>query len=248
MSRLAAGAALLLAAAGPAAAAEPARAEAIFGQLRARNATVISSELSAVIQRLPYREGQHFERGQALLILDCALQRAGLAKAGAELEAAKTKTDVQTRLFQLNSTGELDLKLAVAERNKAQAEVQAQQTTLGKCQVAAPFSGRVAKQEAQEHQFVQVGQRVLEIVGDGNLEIDAIAPSALIGGLREGRMFAIQIAETGKRYQAKVLRLGARVDPVSQSIQFVGEIVGQYPELKPGMSGRIELADKNDKK
>jgi hypothetical protein len=51
----------------------------------------------------------------------------------------------------------------------------------------------------------------------------------------------VRIDETGKTYPAKVTRLGAKVDPVSQSVKVVAAIDGSFPELIAGMSGKIAL-------
>ena len=52
----------------------------------------------------------------------------------------------------------------------------------------------------------------------------------------------IRIDETGKTYPAKVQRIGARVDPVSQSIKLTAAIDGRFPDLIAGMSGRVALS------
>ena len=45
--------------------------------------------------------------------------------------------------------------------------------------------------------------------------------------------------DTGKpkRYNAKIIRIGGAVDPVSQSIQLTAEMDDSNDELLPGMSG-----------
>ena len=53
--------------------------------------------------------------------------------------------------------------------------------------------------------------------------------------------FQVKIDETGGTYPAKVIRLGAKVDPVSQSVKTIAVIDGQFPELIAGMSGRVVL-------
>ena len=53
--------------------------------------------------------------------------------------------------------------------------------------------------------------------------------------------FQVQIDETGKTYPAKFSRIGARVDPSSQSIKVAAAIDGKFPELMAGMSGRVQV-------
>lgn len=88
-------------------------------------------------------------------------------------------------------------------------------------------------------QFVQQGNELLEIIGSGPLQLEFIAPSAWQPQLKPGAAFAVRIDETGKSYDAQLVRVGARVDPVSQSIKITAAITGSHPELMAGMSGVI---------
>ena len=56
----------------------------------------------------------------------------------------------------------------------------------------------------------------------------------------------MRIDETGQSYPAKVLRIGAKVDPVSQSVKLAAAINGKFPELIAGMSGTVLLAPPAD--
>jgi len=100
----------------------------------------------------------------------------------------------------------------------------------------------VTEQKAREQQFLQAGQPVLDILDDSTLEVEFIVSSRWLAWLKPGQGFTIQIDETGKSYPAKVTRLGAKVDAVSQSVKVIGEITGGFPELMAGMSGKVLLA------
>jgi hypothetical protein len=73
------------------------------------------------------------------------------------------------------------------------------------------------------------------------LELEFIVPSRWLAWLKPGYAFQVRIDETGKTYPAKVQRIGARVDPVSQSVKLSAAISGSFPELIAGMSGKVEL-------
>ena len=60
--------------------------------------------------------------------------------------------------------------------------------------------------------------------------------------LKLGAPLQIQVDETSRTYPAKVVRLGAKVDPVSHSVKITGELSGYNPELTAGMSGRVLLS------
>ena len=67
-------------------------------------------------------------------------------------------------------------------------------------------------------------------------------PSGWLRWLKSGYRFRVGIDETGKSYPAHVTRLGARVDPVSQSVKVTATIDGRFTELVAGMSGRVQIS------
>ncbi len=211
----------------------------IRAQLMPRRYTTIAAEIGAKVSGISVPEGGAFRAGQVLVTFDCSLQKAQLEKAQAELEGAEQTLQANLRLEQLNSVGQLELDLAKSGVNKAKAELGANRAVLAKCQVAAPFAGRVAEQKVREQQYVQPGQPLLDILDDSVLELEFLVPSVWLRWLKVGGTFEVQIDETRKTYPAKFTRMGARVDPVSQSVKVAAAISGKFPELMAGMSGRV---------
>ncbi|MFC5475429.1 efflux RND transporter periplasmic adaptor subunit [Paraherbaspirillum soli] len=199
--------------------------------------SVLSSELSARIASIPFREGDTFRAGQVLVSFDCGLFRAQLNKAEAAAEAARQTLKVDQRLAQLNSIGQLDVDLAAAKVRETAAEAGAMRATVGKCTLAAPFAGRVAKLGAQAFEYVAPGKPLLEILDTRRLELQMIVPSKWLAWLKVGGRFNVKVDELDREYSGRIVRLGARIDPVSQSISLAGEVEGAHPELLPGMSG-----------
>lgn len=232
--------------AAPAQAPAPARAaldkQDIRAQLAPRRYTTVASEIGAKISRITVIEGGAFRAGQVLVAFDCSLQQAQQQKAKAVLGAAERTYAANQRLDELHSVGKVELEASQAELGKAKAEVAATSVLLSKCAIAAPFSGRVAEQKVREQQYVQPGQPLLEILDDSVLELEFLVPSRWLAWVKPGYAFQVRIDETGKSYPAKVQRIGARVDPVSQSVKLSAAIDGRFPELIAGMSGRVSLA------
>lgn len=225
-------------------AAKPAAGERqeIRAQLSPRRFTTLAAEIGAKVSRLPIPEGEAFKQGQTLVAFDCSVPAAQLNKARAALAAAQTTYSANQRLIETGSVGKVEVEVSGAEVSKSRAEVAANAAVLAKCSVPAPYAGRVAEQKVREQQYVQPGQALLEIIDDSILELEFIAPSRWLAWLRMGYIFQVRIDETNKSYPAKVLRIGARVDPVSQSVKIAAAIDGRFPELIAGMSGKVLLA------
>jgi membrane fusion protein (multidrug efflux system) len=214
----------------------------IRAQLSPRRYTTLAAEIGAKVNRFSVPEGGRFAAGQTLVTLDCALQQAQLNKGQASLQAAEQTWAANKRLEELNSVGKVELQLSAAEVIKAKAEVASNSALLAKCSVFAPFSGRVAEQRVREQQYVQPGQALMDILDDSVLELEFIVPSMWLGWITPGYAFKVKIDETGKSYPAKIQRIGARIDPVSQSVKLSAAINGRFPDLIAGMSGRVSLS------
>lgn len=213
----------------------------IRAQLLPRRYTTLAAEIGAKVNRFTVPEGGRFAAGQTLVTLDCALQQAQLNKGQASLQAAEQTWRANKRLDELNSVGKVELQLSEAEVTKARAEVASNSALLGKCAVHAPFSGRVAEQRVREQQYVQPGQALMDILDDSVLELEFIVPSMWLSWIRPGYTFQVKIDETGKSYPARIQRIGARIDPVSQSVKLSAAIDGKFTDLIAGMSGRVTL-------
>jgi len=214
----------------------------IRAQLSPRRYTTLAAELGARVKRITVKEGDVIKSGQLLVSLDCAIEAAQRDRASAAFAAAKRTHAANARLDELNAVGKVELDTSIAERDKARADLALIQATLAKCNIHAPYAGRVVEQKVRAEQYVQPGTALLDILDDSALELDFIVPSRWLAWLKPGYTFHVFIDETQKTYPARIQRLGARVDPISQSIKASAVIDGNFSELIAGMSGRIELA------
>jgi membrane fusion protein, multidrug efflux system len=210
-------------------------------QIKARESTQISSEMSGRISQLKIRDGERFSTGQVLVSFHCSLEEAQLSKAKATLDKKQKTFEVNKKLQKLNSISTLELDVSKAEEAEAQADVRVGIAVLERCTIKAPFSGKVVEVTARSYQSVREGDPLLEIINEKNLEVEFIAPSRALPQLQPGKTFKVTLDENAKTYKAEIIRLGGRVDPVSQTIKVYGRITDDSAELLSGMSGAIQL-------
>ena len=210
-------------------------------QLKARQSTLISSEINARISQLKLHDGERFAVGQVLVGFHCTLEDAQLSKSQATLGKKIKVYEVNQQLETRKSIGALELAVSKAEAEEAKADVRIAQAMLDRCVIHAPFSGKVADVIARPYQSVRPGDPLLEILDDKDLEIEFMAPSRSMPSLVVGKPFRITLDEVAKSYRAEITRVGGKVDPVSQTIKVYGRVIDKADELLPGMSGAIEF-------
>ncbi len=202
----------------------------------------LSADMAGRIVQLPLEEGRRIEAGELLAAFDCAIPKARLAKARAELSGAERTLASNRKLSQLGSFSQLELALAESERDVARAAVAEAAALVEKCRLHAPFSGRVVKLHVHNHETVAQGAEMIELLDDSSLRLTLYVPSHWLRWLEAGQAFQVDIGETGKTYPARVAGIGARVDAVSQSIELYARIDGEHAELLAGMSGEARFS------
>ena len=141
----------------------------------------------------------------------------------------------------MRSIGKLQYQLSVSALNKAKAEMEISTLNVERCEVIAPYDGKVMDVYTNVFSTIEERQPLMDIVGDGLLEAEVIVPSTWLKWLKTGHEVEIQIDETGETLNAKIISLGAAVDAISQTIELKAQFNEKYESLIPGMSGIVKF-------
>ncbi|MEM1364373.1 MAG: efflux RND transporter periplasmic adaptor subunit [Pseudomonadota bacterium] len=201
----------------------------------------IGTEIVAAIESIPFREGERFSKGDTLMAFACGKYEAEGRSAEAVLEARRTEHKSKKFLRERKAVGQLEVDIAAAQLREAQAKREAIQVQIDQCSIAAPFHGRVIEIFRQAYEFTRANEPLMAIVDDKSLEIDLIVPSTWLQWLRPGSPFTFTIDETGAKTSASITRIGAEVDPVSQTIKVTGLFTATPQNTLPGMSGTAQF-------
>lgn len=206
------------------------------GVLVAGQSADIAAGMAGRLTSTPYKSGQYVKSGAVLAEFDCDRQRAELTSRRAAYSTQSLKYDNQAELLKMGAAGALDVSIAKSERDQIAADVAAIEIALKDCIVHAPFPGFVTARHADAFETAQIGQPLYSLNRAGTTEISVIAPSNWAGWVKAGTPFTFKVDETGESVTAKVQRLSAIVDPVSQTIEITARLTGKH-QGRPGMSG-----------
>lgn len=211
------------------------------GLVRSASRIEYRSDLVAPVARTPFLEGMAFKKGDLLLDFDCKRQRAELKVTKARANAAHIDYKSKKRLLAHKAIGRDEVQLAAAKAAEASAEVGVLKTRGESCAFKAPFAGRVVELNAHEHELPPSDKPLLVIIKDSVLELEMVVPSHWLNWMEKGKSFDFKIDETGETVSAKIERIGAEVDPVSQTIKIIGVLDNQGKRVLAGMSGNAEF-------
>ena len=199
--------------------------------------TTLSSQMGGRIRQVKVGLGDRVKKGARLLDFDCSEQKAQFDSAEAEYRAARETHLARLRLQALGAAGELEVTVAAASADKARGQMQVRRSQLAYCGVNAPFAGAVARVRVKGAESVNLGQPLIDMVNPASLKAQMFVPASWVAWLRTGTPLTINVPETGQSFKAKVSKLNARVDGVSQQLELEARIEKGASRLLPGMVG-----------
>lgn len=201
------------------------------------NEAVLSSEASGTITDMVVTEGDRIRRGQVIVSFDCRARDSELRRALAERSEAEETLTSQRRLAEFKAVSTLQIRVSELNLEKSSAQVDLARRLVQSCVVRAPFNGRVVKLRSRKFETVSQGQPLLEVIEDGRFNARLLVPSRWLLWLRPKAPFTVEIDELGKSFPATVTKVGARIDPASQTVEVIGVVQSAPGELIAGMSG-----------
>ena len=209
----------------------------IRGLLVPRRQAKISSLVAAQVKSIHVKAGDRFSEGKTLISFQCDVLTASLQSARARLKQYELTHNANIELREDNAVSKLDFALSGAKIEEGKADVSLARAHLRKCEVRAPYAGRVVEVIVNEHESVEIGDDLMAILDDNQLEMTLHVPSRWVTSVSKGKEFKVGIDETGKNYDAVVLRTSPQIDPTSRTFEITAQIAGEHPELLAGMSG-----------
>lgn len=209
------------------------------GILSPQKRAILSSQMEGRIISLPLKDGERFHEGDLLVAFDCGLLEARKRSVAADLRKSQLSLESNKDLMKMNSIGHFEVAMAEADLLKNQAELKIAQVMLERCTIHAPFPGLVVELRAHPYEGVAANRELIEILDDRSLEIELAVPSQWLSWLRPQNPFSFTLDETKQQLAAVVARIGARIDPVSQTVTLKARIHQreQAGLLVSGMSG-----------
>jgi RND family efflux transporter MFP subunit len=198
--------------------------------VQARQRAALSARVLASVVELPYQEGQQVTAGAVVVRLDAAAVQAAVAAAEAGAKAAEADLARTQALLEKGASTPRELEEQTARVADARAQLAGARDSLSYSVLRAPFAGRVAARRVNLGDVVNPGMPLIEIEGQGGLELRATAEPEIAVSLSPGtRVKALVDGQPGP--------LSATVSAVAPS----GDSTTHRFEVKADLPGAVGL-------
>jgi RND family efflux transporter MFP subunit len=211
---------------------------AVPGAVEARQHAALAARMTASVAALPYREGQWVAAGAVVVRLDDAAVRAAVAAAEAAEAAADADLQRIRALVESGIVARRELERATAAASGASAQLTAARDNLSYAVLRAPFAGRVSSWHVSLGDVVSPGTPLIEIEGEGELELRATVEPRLATTLRPGSIVRAQVDGQPGPLSATVTAIAPSGDPTTHRFE-VKAALPVAPGLRSGLFARL---------
>ncbi|MDJ0655464.1 MAG: efflux RND transporter periplasmic adaptor subunit [Xanthomonadales bacterium] len=228
----------------------------LSGSFVAQRSARLSPRLPGLVAQAPVDAGDQVSAGDTVLQLDTRLAELAVSQALAARQEAQARVTESQRLLdeaarlsrkQVAPETEIEARraqVAVSEANLATAEASlaVQRERLERHAVPAPFDGVVAQRLVEMGEWVETGDAVVQLVGVGELWLDAQAPQEFLPAMSTDVRTLVRVDALGG--QEFVARVHARVpvsDPTARTFLLRLVLDQPAPDIVPGMSATALL-------
>lgn len=217
------------------------RVEAL-GTLRANEMVVLTANITELVTRIHFDDGQRVQAGDVLVEMSSDEERAQLEEAQAAAEEARSQYERVRPLAAQGTAARSQYDERRRELDVAQARVAAVESRLADRTIRAPFPGVVGLRNLSVGALVRPGDPITTLDDDRVMKLEFSVPATYLGTLRPGLAIVAKARAYGSReFRGEVRSVDSRVDPVTRSIVARAEIPNADRLLRPGMLMTVDL-------
>jgi membrane fusion protein (multidrug efflux system) len=223
-----------------------------IGSITDPKMATLSAADAGHVAKIAFSDGQQVKKGQLLVELNDATEKAQLANAQAKLMASKAAYERSLQLSQgkvdglgVSPLGQQDLmnyKSTYLQDKAMAAQMQAQ---LDKRYVLAPFAGKTGAVKVSVGDYVTAGQALVTLVNYQTLQVSFSIAENEIGQLQLGQtIYFTTPLFPGKRFSAQLSFMAPAVDANTRTLACLATIQHATTSLRPGLFVQVDLSSK----
>lgn len=212
------------------------------GSIRPVQGVRLEAEAAGIVESINFENGQQVEAGQLLVQLDVAVEQAQLRSAEATARLAEIEYQRALRLRESGNVPQSNLDTALADMERANAEVENIRAVIDRKTVRAPFSGHVGIREINLGQFVPMGAPIVALQAYDQVFVNFTLPQQALGRVQEGFTVALTTdAHPGREFRGRITAVSPEIDSTTRTIQLQGTLDNPDGALRAGQFVRLRV-------
>ena len=213
---------------------------AAIGTLTADQQVNVTTQIAGQVQGIYFESGQRVKKGDKLVQLDDAPERADLANYEAQAALAEANLNRSMALLKNDFATRQSVDQNRATMDQAKAQIQKTKAIISQKLITAPFDGVLGIRQVNLGQYIGPGTNIVSLTNLSVLHVDFRLPEQSASKLTLGQEAEITVdAVPGKIFKAKITALEPRVNEATRMLTIQSTLVNTGEILRPGMFAEV---------
>lgn len=206
------------------------------GSLRAVRGVNVTTELAGMVRTIYFKPGSDVKSGELLVDLNTDTDVAQLHSLQAQAKLAQITYHRDKAQFAIGAVSKQTLDTDVATLNSDEAQVAEQAATVEKKIIHAPFTGRLGVSAINPGQYLNPGDKIVNLQSLDPLYVDFYLPQQMLSQLETG-MVVTTTSDSfpGRKFRGRITTIEPMVDPATRNVEVEVTLANPRYLLKPGM-------------
>jgi membrane fusion protein, multidrug efflux system len=215
---------------------------AAIGTVTADQQVNVTTQIAGQVLYIYFESGQRVKKGDKLLQLDDAPERADLANFEAQARLAEANLDRSLELAKNNFAAKQTVDQSHSIVDQAKAQIQRTRAIIDQKLILAPFDGVLGIRQVNLGQYIGPGTNIVSLINLGTLHVDFRLPEQTTSQLVANQGVEITVgAVEGKTFKAKITAIEPRVNEATRMLSVQSTLSNPGEILRPGMFADVAV-------
>lgn len=211
------------------------------GTVLANEEVDIRTEISGIIQKIHFKEGQKVQKGQLLATLNDDELQAQADRLAYTIKLNEQVEYRQKQLLEREAISRQEYDIALADVNTIKADLQRVKAQIARYYIRAPFSGEIGLRYVSEGSYVSPTTQIASMQDIDRVKIEFTVPEKYSDLVQRGDSITFSVRGNERKYKANVYAVESRIDLATRSLRVRAQAGNPDRTLIPGSFAKIEL-------
>ncbi|ELR73815.1 Putative Co/Zn/Cd efflux system membrane fusion protein [Fulvivirga imtechensis AK7] len=211
------------------------------GSLMANEYVTLKSEVSGIVERINFKEGQRVKKGQLLVQLNDDEIRAEIEKLQFSKKLNEDIEFRQKQLLEKEAISKEEYETVLTTLNTTMADIKVRQVQLVKHQIRAPFDGIIGLRSVSEGSYLNPSDNIVTLYSINPIKVDFSVPGKYSGEVNAGDKIEFTTDAFKDVFTGEIYAIEPQIDPKTRSLLIRAVSANKENKLLPGQFVKIQL-------
>ncbi len=220
----------------------PQRVEAV-GSLQAIHSVEVAPQIAGIVTEIAFEPGQRVNKGDVLVRIDDAVERADLKRLEAMRWMAQATFDRQKQLVDKQYTSQAAMDQARATLSQTDADAARVKALIDQKVIRAPFTGMLGVRQVNLGQYVGPGTKLVGLQALERIWANLTVPEQRLAEIRVGQSITVKVdAFRGREFTGTITTIDPQLDQMNRTILVQATVENSELLLRPGMFVNADIS------